>query len=420
MIDLAMVFSERRRLRSVAERISKLPHSPTSSVFRAGFVVASCAAMAACSAQNGRTSVTAAAADPAVATAEASSGPTDDTKTAEAGTAPKALAALTKPVAIVGRGISIAGRKVATASVGLASWYGGKFHGRRTANGEQFDMEALTAAHPSMPLPSYARVTNVSNGRSVVVRVNDRGPFHGGRLIDVSRRTADVLGFRGAGVGNVKVDYVGPATAGDDRKLIATYQEFGRPAAPDGMQMAGLRPVSEAELMGQPLSAHAPATMLASVTTPAAVSTAMPVGLRGPTEATAYASQPTAPAGSALGQPLKVAGLRPATPHLAAVPSRIVTARTEPSKAETPRTHAPKVEVAKAEQPAPAKRVVQTADPVFASTTPTFGDVNPEPAVEQPKTKAIVSARIAASFEGFDSFKPAADNAGSGAFSGLR
>src|SRR5256885_13532990 len=86
---------------------------------------------------------------------------------------------------------------------GMASWYGDDFHGRQTANGEVFDMTSLTAAHPTLPMPSYARVTNLANGRSLVVRVNDRGPYHGNRLIDVSNRAADLLEFRGHGVARV-------------------------------------------------------------------------------------------------------------------------------------------------------------------------------------------------------------------------
>ena len=72
-------------------------------------------------------------------------------------------------------------------AVGLASWYGRTFHGRKTANGEVYDMDGLSGAHPTLPLPSYARVTNLKNGRSIVVRVNDRGPYKRGRIIDVSR-----------------------------------------------------------------------------------------------------------------------------------------------------------------------------------------------------------------------------------------
>src|SRR5437016_13971407 len=91
---------------------------------------------------------------------------------------------------------------------GLASWYGDDFHGRLTANGEVFDMASLTAAHPTLPMPSYARVTNLSNGKSLVVRVNYRGPYHGNRLIDVSNKAAELLEFRGIGVARVRVEYV--------------------------------------------------------------------------------------------------------------------------------------------------------------------------------------------------------------------
>lgn len=76
---------------------------------------------------------------------------------------------------------------------GMASWYGDDFHGRLTANGEVFDMTSLTAAHPTLPIPSYARVTNIRNGKSLIVRVNDRGPYHGNRLIDVSNKAAELL-----------------------------------------------------------------------------------------------------------------------------------------------------------------------------------------------------------------------------------
>lgn len=88
---------------------------------------------------------------------------------------------------------------------GIASWYGPNFHGRQTANGEIFDMNELTAAHPTLPLPSRVRVTNLENGRSLVLRVNDRGPFARGRIIDVSRRAAQLLGFRDNGVARVRV-----------------------------------------------------------------------------------------------------------------------------------------------------------------------------------------------------------------------
>jgi len=94
--------------------------------------------------------------------------------------------------------------------VGVASWYGPQFHGRPTANGEVFDMNKVTAAHPTLPLPSRVRVTNLENGRSIVVRVNDRGPFAKGRIIDLSRRSAQLLGFQGQGTTRVRVQLVRP------------------------------------------------------------------------------------------------------------------------------------------------------------------------------------------------------------------
>jgi rare lipoprotein A len=115
-------------------------------------------------------------------------------------------------------------------SVGNSSWYGDAFHGRKTANGEVYDKHAYTAAHPTMPLPSYARVTNMTNNRSIIVRVNDRGPFHAGRIIDVSERVAHALEFKHIGTARVKVDYVQRAsTSGsDDRKLVATLRTDGQ------------------------------------------------------------------------------------------------------------------------------------------------------------------------------------------------
>lgn len=110
--------------------------------------------------------------------------------------------------------------------VGGASWYGDAFHGRLTANGEVYDMTHLTAAHPTMPLPSYARVTNQKNGTSIVVRVNDRGPFAKGRVIDLSKRAAEMLDYKHAGVAKVKVEYLGraPLHGRDDQYLLASYR----------------------------------------------------------------------------------------------------------------------------------------------------------------------------------------------------
>lgn len=95
--------------------------------------------------------------------------------------------------------------------IGEASWYGVPFHGRKTANGEIYDMHGMTAAHPTLPLPSIARVTNLENGRSIRVRINDRGPFAKQRVIDLSRRAAWELGFKDQGTAEVEVVYLGLA-----------------------------------------------------------------------------------------------------------------------------------------------------------------------------------------------------------------
>lgn len=106
---------------------------------------------------------------------------------------------------------------------GIGSWYGEQFHNRRTANGELFDMDLPSAAHKTLPLPSIVEVTNLDNGRKLKVRVNDRGPFVDGRIIDLSKAAADQLGYQRSGVARVRVRYVGPAgkTPFDERRVIA-------------------------------------------------------------------------------------------------------------------------------------------------------------------------------------------------------
>lgn len=118
---------------------------------------------------------------------------------------------------------------------GVASWYGPGFHGRRTANGEVFDKTSISAAHPTMPLPSYIRVTNLQNGKSMIVRVNDRGPFHSRRVVDVSQRVAEMLEFRRMGSAKVKVEYIGPARLDghDDAMMLASLRDPHQGPAPD-------------------------------------------------------------------------------------------------------------------------------------------------------------------------------------------
>lgn len=128
---------------------------------------------------------------------------------------------------------------------GVASWYGHDFHGRRTANGEVYDMHSLSAAHPTLPMPSYVRVTNLANRRSIILRVNDRGPYHGNRVIDVSGKAAEMLAFRQYGVARVRVEFVGlaPLEGSDDRQLLATLREGSPAPAPSMVRVASARPV---------------------------------------------------------------------------------------------------------------------------------------------------------------------------------
>jgi rare lipoprotein A len=131
-----------------------------------------------------------------------------------------------KPYVVAGR-TYVPEENANYSETGVASWYGDDFHGRYTANGEIFDMNSISAAHRTMPLPSYARVTNLKNHKSIIVRVNDRGPYANDRVIDLSVRTAKLLDFYGHGLARVKVEYVGraPLTGSDDRKLLATLRD---------------------------------------------------------------------------------------------------------------------------------------------------------------------------------------------------
>jgi len=129
---------------------------------------------------------------------------------------------------------------------GIASWYGTKFHGHRTSSGDAYDMYAMSAAHKTLPLPTYARVTNLKNGRSVVVRINDRGPFHENRLIDLSYAAAARLGILGKGTGLVEVAAIDP--------------HGGNLSTPDKIDIAPSRP----KRAGEPprLRAHKPSLYL--------------------------------------------------------------------------------------------------------------------------------------------------------------
>jgi rare lipoprotein A len=147
---------------------------------------------------------------------------------------------------------------------GTASWYGDAFHGRLTANGEIYDMNNLTAAHTTMPLPSYARVTNIKNGKSVIVRVNDRGPYASDRLVDLSKRAAQLLDYTHSGTAQVRLEYIGraPVHGQDDEYLLASYSEGGSKVLiePAGGVMVAMNDGVEAEAPAVASVAFAPTT----------------------------------------------------------------------------------------------------------------------------------------------------------------
>jgi rare lipoprotein A len=165
-----------------------------------------------------------------------------------------------KPYTVAGR-VYVPEEDVNYREEGLASWYGDDFHGRLTANGEVFDMASLSAAHPTLPMPCYARVTNLSNGKSLIVRVNDRGPYHGNRVMDVSSRAAELLEFKGNGVARVRVEYVGraPLEGSDDRQLMATLRTGVPAPSPSLVRVASARPfVPELSASARPIRGEVP------------------------------------------------------------------------------------------------------------------------------------------------------------------
>ena len=248
--------------------------------------------------------------------------------------------------------------------VGLASWYGADFHGRRTANGEVFDSMSISAAHPTMPLPSYARLTSLATGRSVIVRVNDRGPFHSNRVLDMSQRAADMLGVKAAGVAKIRVEYVGPAsTEGDDTPfLLASYRgpaiEQPQTDRPNIMMAAveslpGVKSVMN--VFGKsdaPKAAPAPRTMAA----PAVMAAAAPAEIAGtpapaidvvplprPVETFDYVTIASADPADFVAQP-QIAALSPAVVSPAAFSSTVPIPQPRMSYADpSPSTYQPTV-----------------------------------------------------------------------------
>ncbi len=138
-----------------------------------------------------------------------------------------------RPYTVLGKNFVPETRLVPYKARGIASWYGRKFHGQKTSSGEPYDMYAMTAAHPILPIPSYARVTSLRNNKSVVVRINDRGPFYSGRIIDLSYAAAHKLGIAAQGSGMVEVESVTPGA----ETLVAQAPKPAEPAPPPPAQI---------------------------------------------------------------------------------------------------------------------------------------------------------------------------------------
>lgn len=143
----------------------------------------------------------------------------------------RTLAGNRSPYTVLGKTYHVMPTEEGYAERGVASWYGEKFHGHQTSNGEVFDMYKLSAAHKSLPIPSFARVTNLDNNRSIIVRVNDRGPFHGERLIDLSYAAAVKLGYANQGTTRVQIEAIMPPRFnGESRVLAADTRRTALPA----------------------------------------------------------------------------------------------------------------------------------------------------------------------------------------------
>lgn len=209
------------------------------------------------------------------------------------------------------------------AKSGTASWYGANFHGRLTANGEVYDMYHLSAAHPTFPLPSYARVTNRKTGASVTVRVNDRGPYVHNRLVDVSSRAAQLLGFQNDGVADVKLEYIGRAPLeGDDTPMLMASYKPGSVKPEDaglatGVMVAEAKPSRWPSFLtaafsprrdSEPASAAAATTTVASRTVRQSAPTAAASRSSAPAEA-ATATAFSAPAAAPTPRPASIEDL---------------------------------------------------------------------------------------------------------------
>ncbi|MFC6670097.1 septal ring lytic transglycosylase RlpA family protein [Marinobacterium aestuariivivens] len=175
---------------------------------------------------------------------------------------PKSLGGNRSPYEVLGKTYRVLDSALGYRERGTASWYGRKFHGYETSNGEVYDMYSMTAAHKSLPLPSFVRVTNLDNGRQVVVRVNDRGPFHEGRVIDLSYAAAYRLGMLGKGTARVELEAIVPRRATSSAQLVKAGAE--KLAAESGryLQVGAFADASAADRIGQRLGPLSPGLSL--------------------------------------------------------------------------------------------------------------------------------------------------------------
>lgn len=164
----------------------------------------------------------------------------------------RTLAGNKSPYTVNGRSYRVLENENGYSATGFASWYGRKFHGHLTSNGEIYDMFQLSAAHTTLPIPSYVRVTNLDNGKSIIARVNDRGPFHDGRILDMSYAGAVMLGYADKGTARVRVDAVVP-----DGSVIPLPQQTPSPLS-----------LTRAPLESAPVPAQQPAPVVAQAPVP--------------------------------------------------------------------------------------------------------------------------------------------------------
>lgn len=290
----------------------------------------------------------------------------------------------------VGKPYQVAGRTYVPAedvnyvAEGTASWYGKDFHGRKTANGEVFDMTSISAAHKTLPMPSYVRVTNLANKRSIIVRVNNRGPYVAGRLVDVSYRTAELLGFARFGVARVRVEYVGraPLAGSDDQQLAMTLSTDGVPA-----QMNGGSPVMVAS--AKPFVPRVAEVMPQSAGD-APLPVSRPYDLGGETQvASAEDSVPEAPAAAAV--PAKPTQGKPAASKPNSGKPAVGTSASKPM-ATTQAAAASKPGSAKTDAKKPDAKKPDASKVTVASAKPS---ASTKPASTKPETHQVASANSA-------------------------